>query len=237
MRVLQSYIMVSIFRIGFKRQVNQTCTLTAALIPSATFPTQLKQAVAAIEHLISTGVQPQNIQIVGDSAGANLALQLISHILHPLSGVRPLNLPSPIRGIYLMSPWVLLTGTEGSMTSNGGKDIVSPTSINMWGHQVLDGIPDSQLPYVEATKAPESWFKEMDAAVERVLITAGSAECLRDPIEVFAKQICSVHDGATFWMQENGVHDDPYFDIFGEKTLGKTTPQILEWFATGFNMV
>jgi hypothetical protein len=76
----------------------------------------------------------------------------------------------------------------------------------------------------------------MDTVVERVLITAGSSECLRDPIEEFAKQICSVHDGAVFWMQENGVHNDPYFDFLTkEAKLGKMTPQILEWFATGFN--
>jgi len=187
---------------------------------------------------MSIGVQPQNIQIVGDSAGANLALQLISHILHPLSGVRPLVLPSPIRGVYLMSPWVLLTGAEGSMTSNDGNDIIGPKCINMWGHQVLDCVLDSQLPYIEAAKAPELWFKAMDTAVGRVLITAGSAECLRDSIEVFGKQICSIHGDAMFWMQENGVHNDPFLDFLSkEKVLGKMTSQILEWFAAGFSMI
>jgi hypothetical protein len=41
-------------------------------------------------------------------AGADLALQLISHrhIHYPLEGVRLLNLPARIRGIYLLSPWV-----------------------------------------------------------------------------------------------------------------------------------
>jgi hypothetical protein len=58
---------------------------------------------------------------------------------------------------------------------------------------------------------------------------------LRDPIEVFTKQICSFHDGAMFWEQENGVHNDPYLDFFTkEAKLGKMTPQILEWFTDGF---
>jgi len=123
------------------------------------------------------------------------------------------------------------------MTSNDRNDIIGTKCINIWGHQVLDGVPDSQLPYIEAAKAPESWFKEMDTAVERVLITTGSAECLRDSIEVFAKRICSVHSGATYWMQQNGVHNDPYFDFFSkEKVLGKMTSQILEWLAVGFSM-
>ena len=74
-------------------------------------------------------------------------------------------------------------------------------------------------------------------AAERVLITPGPAECLRDLIEVLAKQICSFHDGATFWMQENGVHQ-PYLDFSSKKVkFGKITPQILEWLATGFTGV
>ena len=204
-------------------------------MPSATFPTQLKQAVVAIEHLISIGVQPQNIQITGDSAGANLALQVISHMLHPLKGVRPLNLPSPIRGVYLMSPWVSLRGTGASMTLNDNSDIIGPQCINVWATQVLEGVSDSQLPYLEANSAPDSWFKSVDTVVERILITAGSAECLRDSIEVFAKQICSVHHSTTFWLQENGVHNEPYF-CKGMKSRDPT-PQILEWLAMGFKGV
>ncbi|KAF8230747.1 alpha/beta-hydrolase [Tricholoma matsutake] len=206
--------------------------LNYTLIPSATFPTQLKQAVVAIEHLLSTGVQPQNIQIVGDSAGGNLAIQLISHLLHPVMGVRALNLPSRIRGIYLMSPWVQLQGTEGSLTSNDDTDIIGTKCINTWGKNVLEGVPDSWLHYVEANRVPDSWFNSVDTVIDRMLITAGSMECFRDSIEVFAKQICSVHDGATFWMQENGVHNDPLLDFFGKGVkLGTMTPQILEWIA------
>jgi acetyl esterase/lipase len=209
--------------------------LIAALVPSATFPTQLSQAIVAIEHLISTGVQPQNIQIVGDSAGANLILQVISHMLHPLEGVRPLKLSSPIRGVYLVSPWIALNGTEGSMTLNDDSDAISLKSFNDWGSQILKGVPESQLPYLEAIRAPTSWFKSMDTVVERVLITAGSAECLRDPIEEFAKRIASVHDGTTFLMQKYGVHHEPYFELTNKKKFEKLTPQIVEWLATGFN--
>ena len=137
-----------------------------------------------------------------------------------------------------MSPWAALTGTEGSMTSNEGSDIIGTKCLNDWGRQILEGLPVSYLPYIEPIRAPETWFKSMNIAVDRVLITAGSAECLRDPIEVLAKQICHDHDGATFWMQENGVHIDPFLDFFLEKVkIGTLTQSILEWFATGFEAV
>jgi acetyl esterase/lipase len=216
----------------------QVLNLIPALVPSASFPTPLKQTVAAIEHLVSTGVQPPNLYITGDSAGANLVLQVISHILHPLEGVRPLRLPSRIGGIFLMSPWVKLSGTDGSMAFNDDSDIIGPLCVNYWGKQVLLGIPDSQLPYIEASRAPDSWFKAMDTVVERVLITAGSAECLCDSIEVFAQKICDYHSGATFLMQEHGVHDDPYLDFLTKETKkGTLMIPILEWFTTGFSKV
>ena len=136
-----------------------------------------------------------------------------------------------------MSPWVELTGYAGSMSSNDDSDILSTKCINDWGHMVLDGIPDSQLPYIEPIRASESWFKGIDAVIERILITSGSAECMRDPIEIFAKQICSLHDNATFWEQDNGVHDDPYFDFVAKTSKpgnSSFAPQILDWLAAGF---
>ena len=124
------------------------------------------------------------------------------------------------------------------MTANDASDIIGPKCINIWASEVLEGVSDSQLPYLEPSSAPDSWFKSVDTVVERVLITAGSAECLRDSIEVFAKQICSIHDGATFRMLENGVHNEPYFEFICKKVeFWNITPQILEWFATGFKGV
>jgi hypothetical protein len=79
-------------------------------------------------------------------------------------------------------------------------------------------------------------LKSVDTVVERVLITAGSAECFKDSIEVFAKKICGYHSGATFLMQEHGVHNDPYFDFLTKEVKkGTLTTPILEWFTTGFS--
>jgi acetyl esterase/lipase len=204
-------------------------------VPTADFPTPLKQAVLALEYLISTGVNPENIQITGDSAGANLALQLISHLMHPLDGVPRVKLTAPLRGAYLMSPWVSLSGQGGSLISNDNSDIIGTKCLAAWGPQVLHGIPDSQRPYIEAIKAPKTWFKTINKVVDRVLITAGEAECLKDEIVVVADQLCRDHDGARFVIQKHGVHDDPYFDFLTmEAKVGELTPLIWDWLAAGF---
>jgi hypothetical protein len=127
-----------------------------------------------------------------------------------------------------MSPWIGTTGKEGSMGSNDGKDVIACKSINDWGQTFLNGIPHSQIPYVAASRAPALWFEAMDTIVEHVLITVGSTECTRDSIEEFLMHICNVHEGAMFWMQENGVHNDPYFDLFSKEVkLGMMMTQIL----------
>jgi len=137
-----------------------------------------------------------------------------------------------------MSPWVLLTGTDGSMTSNDDNDVIGSKAFNTLGRKVLEGVSESQLPYLEPISAPESWFEAIDTVAERVLITAGTAECMWDATEKLAIKICNAHKGATFRIQENGVHNDPYFDFLTkEKKLGKLTPQILEWLAVGFKGV
>ena len=58
-------------------------------MPESPFPTQLRQANAALTHLLNRGIPPENIIVGGDSAGRNLSLQLVSHVLHPLPSLPP----------------------------------------------------------------------------------------------------------------------------------------------------
>ncbi|KAG6908729.1 hypothetical protein DXG01_003574 [Tephrocybe rancida] len=206
--------------------------LQYSLLPTAPFPTQLKQAVLAVQHLIASGVKPQNIQLTGDSAGGNLIFELLSHILHPLAGVPSLTLTAPFGGAYAMSPWVDLTSSTGSMVTNDDSDIIGPAALLYWGAIVLDGISEEHRPYLEASRTPEGWFDKLPSVVDRILITAGDAECLRDGIVVFADRIGKVHNKTQFLIQTHGVHNDPFFDfVVDTKVKGELTPSILDFFA------
>ncbi|KAG6852204.1 hypothetical protein C0991_002102 [Blastosporella zonata] len=207
--------------------------LQYSLLPTATFPTQLKQAVLAVQHLLSVGVKPQNIQLTGDSAGGNLIFEIISHILHPVPDVPPLTLSAPFGGAYAMSPWIDLTNGTGSMITNDDSDIIGLKALLYWGGIVLDGVPEEYRPYLEAYRAPEDWFANISTAVSRILITAGDAECLRDSIVVFTERVRKQHPNVQFLLQKYGVHNDPFFDFMApEKVLGELTPPILDFFAT-----
>jgi acetyl esterase/lipase len=71
---------VFFLRFGSMKPLNDTACV--ALAPEYPFPTQLRQALAAIEHLLGKGLSPFNI-IAGDPAGGNLVFQVASQMQHP----------------------------------------------------------------------------------------------------------------------------------------------------------
>jgi len=210
--------------------------LNYTLVPDATFPTQLKQAVLAIQHLIDSGVKPDNLQLTGDSAGGLLIHQVLSHILHPVVGIPKLALSAPFAGAYMMSPWTSLIDDDTLHTNENRGDLLDVPTGLYWGSKVLEGTPPSALPYLNAISAPEDWFKGVDKLVKRIFISAGDAEVLRDAIIKYTKTVEKHHSDVTFFLDDHGIHDDPFLlFLVGEKNLGKLTPFIVDWFGQGFS--
>ena len=207
-------------------------------MPAATFPTQLTQIVLAVQHLLSTGIAPQNIQLVGDSAGGNLILQLISHILHPMADVPTLSVVSPFGNVLLISPWVcLFPKAEGTIVTNSKKDLFTIPAALHYANFVRENTPESGYLYLDHMNAPPGWFDDITKVTRQVLITAGENEVLKDSITVFAERICEVHPQATYLVQENGIHDEPMIDFMVPvpKTIGSLTSKMVDWLASGWN--
>ncbi|KAF8169963.1 Alpha/Beta hydrolase protein [Mycena galopus ATCC 62051] len=209
--------------------------LEYSLGPQASFPTPLKQAALALDFLMAAGVKPQNLQLVGDSAGGNLILQVLSQMLHPRDGVPEIRLPGPLRGIYLISPWTNLSVDSKSHFENDGRDWLHPAGIKDWGTQILAGVPKVDRPFAEPVRAPAGWFKGADALVDRMLVTAGGAELLRDDIIAFAEAFEKHHANVKLVVQKGGMHEDILLDFLvkDEKTSTLTSLTV-EWLAAGF---
>ncbi|KAF4611883.1 hypothetical protein D9613_003759 [Agrocybe pediades] len=214
--------------------------LDYTLVPDGSFPVPLCQTVEAVNHLLRQGVKPENIQLTGDSAGGNLLNQFFLHMLHPVEGV-PLVKPGVrFKGAYFMSPWPFLLPRVGveSYTDNSQHDIVSPPEkFADFGRRVLSGLQNEavDLPYVDASYAPDGWYEGYDDLVESVLITAGGAECLKDDILEFADILGKAHKDTRLVVDRFGVHDDPFLDfLIGEKRLTELTPLIIQWVADRF---
>lgn len=113
--------------------------------------------------------------------------------------------------------------------------MISKKALADWGRQILAGSPESNGAFIQPAKAPESWFAGVNGVVDRVLITAGGAECLHDDIVEFGQRLKTHHRNVELVVQKGGLHDDPLLDFFTrEKKLGSITPLVVDWIASGF---
>lgn len=207
--------------------------LAYGIAPSSEFPDQLRHAVKGIQSLIDTGVKPENIHLIGDSAGGNLIIQLCSHILHPLPDVTPLSLSTPFASACLISPWVSLTGQNvASFTSNEHSDWLAPGILRGWGARILQHVPDSMIAYAEPISAPKDWFSGLQTIVKRVFVLVGEAECLSDAIVDFESRLSKHHSKVVLFAEPGGVHEGIMMDFVAKQSeYGEGTRLILDWMA------
>jgi len=167
--------------------------LAYSLAPEATYPTQLREASAALAHLVSLGRSPSRIILSGDSAGGNLALSLLSHILHPHPEVEKLELKEPLRGALLISPWVTFRQDNKSFKQNYNTDMISAVMLRRYVGMFLGkseygerdpGILEGDE-YTEPLRNTIDWWEGLHNVVGDMLVWAGDNEVLVDAIVEF----------------------------------------------------
>jgi acetyl esterase/lipase len=150
------------------------------------YPRQLQQAVALLDHLLHVEmVLPSSITLVGDSAGAHLALSLLLHLSHPNPLATPLKFAGSLSGAVLVSPWVSLDTSVASMQLNRDKDVLTARSLEYWARNFLGGADLDA--WNHPTMAPEEWWR--DLLVDDILVLYGDDELLRDDTAVFCERL------------------------------------------------
>src|SRR5271155_2448334 len=94
------------------------------LAPRHVFPTQIEQSLDGLRHILGKH-SPSDVILAGDSAGGNVVLAMMSHILHPLPGLATLELSEPLRGLMVMAPWVTFRTDWPSNKVNEFKDCIT----------------------------------------------------------------------------------------------------------------
>jgi acetyl esterase/lipase len=182
-----------------KRRSVSVLMLAYTLVPEAVYPTQLREAVTALSYLIDdTHRLPYNLIIAGDSAGGNLAISLISHLLHPRPDVPIIKLEVPLGGLALTSPWVGFR-TDYPSFANETLDMLSPVALRKWSAMFLDKANPADLEadpgsvrgdaWTEACLNEASWWDGLDRVVSDVFVWYGSHEIFRDPIRDFEEKL------------------------------------------------
>lgn len=130
---LQAYVRSSNNNNNNKGHKVAVALLQYTLTPSGRFPTQMCQAIAGLRHLVEVhGIRPGQIVVGGDSAGGNMTLQLLSHMLHPYPGAAAfpgaggaLALAEPLAGAFLVSPLVSGDSSGRSFSDGWACDMLS----------------------------------------------------------------------------------------------------------------
>jgi epsilon-lactone hydrolase len=135
------------------------------LAPEHPFPAALDDAVRVYSWLLAQGARPQELVIMGDSAGGGLALATLLRL-------RDDGLPLPAAAVAL-SPWTDLALTGDSIRSNVHSDLtLRPERAAAFAHHYLAGA-DPSHPYASPL------YGEV-RGLPPVLIQVGSDEILRD---------------------------------------------------------
>ncbi|KAK3376964.1 Alpha/Beta hydrolase protein [Lasiosphaeria ovina] len=171
--------------------------LQYTLSPGAQYPTQLCQAAAGLAHLLASGIAPGNIVVGGDSAGANLTAQLVSHLLHPHALAPRIKLAAPLAGVFLVSPWVSARVDTASFAENDGVDMLSASFVRSANNHIVGGaakaVFDAEVASGEGWAMPAdvdaSWWDRLRDVTPALYVTVGKHEVLRDQGVVFTEAV------------------------------------------------
>ena len=213
--------------------------LQYTLCPGEMYPTQLRQAAYALNHLLASGVRPGSLVIGGDSAGGNLTAQVLGHLVRAHPEVGEVSLVEPLAGAFLVSPLLSFRNEcWGSVARNGGIDMLSSKTTDTLAQWVVE--PKGYAAEVAAQKGwampmdlkdPESWFRGLERVVKQVYVTAGEQEILRDQGVAFADAVGKGNPGVTLKLDVSKDEAHDWILMEGSDGIdGDATKRMRAWF-------
>ncbi|KAK0610057.1 Alpha/Beta hydrolase protein [Bombardia bombarda] len=195
--------------------------LQYTLAPEAKYPGQLRQAAAALAHLLRSGWRAGDIVFGGDSAGGNLTVQLLGHLLHPHPAAERIVLPEgeSIAGAFAVSPWVSVRTDWESFERNGWVDMLHGGMIQDITVHLLDGAMGYNVERSEGLgwamaldmdeEAFGEWFGGLGRVVGGLYVTVGEQEILMDQGVEFAERVRKFNPGFPVRLDKsrNEAHD------------------------------
>lgn len=214
------------------------------LLVKGRFPVTLQQAAAGLGEILDSGVHPSDIIVGGDSAGGNLTMQLVCHLLHPRDDVRRIELTAPLAGIFLVSPFLSNNFQRPSHTENEGVDMVSASSLNAIGNllygadrvqahlaEIKAGDYSASNAYETPLDADESWLDDIASTASRIYVTVGKHEVLRDQGVALVTLLMKQHANVEIRLEitPGEAHDFILLEnMFNQ--VGDATNRMKDWF-------
>lgn len=200
-----------------------------------TYPTQIKEALSTYTSLVDQGYK--NINIIGDSAGGNLALALSRIISYRKEAKKHfeqftqfddfdwnVSLPQP-KSLALISPWVQPL-TNPHMPPKHGVNVYGDlgaidTDMAEWYSNGLSKNDINNFINFTNTVYEDHWdLVEPLNNIKRNILIAGEREILRDGIEDWVNLFNNEHSKSIQYIIEKGGIHDCLFYVEGSDYLG-----------------
>jgi len=171
--------------------------------PEDPYPAALDDSLAAYKWLLEQGTSPNNILIIGESAGGGLCLA-------SLLAIRDQKLPLPA-GAVALSPWTDLKLTGDSYRTK--KNVcISPEGMNVVCSKHYVGSHDPEDPYISPL------YGDLHS-LPPIFLNVGDYETMRDDSVRFAEKAKQAGVDVTLRVGEKMVHCYPLMaPMFPEAT-------------------
>ncbi len=172
--------------------------------PEFKHPIPLNDCLFAYLYLLEMVKNPDHIIIAGDSAGGNLAINLLAELIKH-------QIPIPNKCI-LISPWTDLTdcGKNNSWHINQKYDIINTTLSKHFSLEYIDKTKYS-LDDLSPIKLPDHILSKMPS----LLVEYGECEVLHDQIELFCKKLKNLGVNIIYNCRYDMIHVFPLFHFTG----------------------
>jgi monoterpene epsilon-lactone hydrolase len=190
------------------------------LAPETRFPGQLEDGVSILDALVADGYDIANITLVGDSAGANLAIGMVQML-------KDAGKPLPAQ-VITMSPWLNMENNGETLASNNDTDfLIAPEGLQ---GNIDRYLVDSSLwthPLANPLYADFSGFP-------RLYICASSHESLFDNAVQLDKRARAAGVDVTFSVGEGQQHVYPLLAGRHDRA-DEEIALIADWYRAGRN--
>ena len=171
--------------------------------PEFKYPIPITDCIAGYEYF-RTKIKNHNLNptiiVMGDSAGGNLSINLVAHLIKT-------NQPMP-SGCILISPWVNLAdnGNNPSWVDNSAYDYVKYDLAKFFAHEYINQ-NTTNLQDI----SPSYLSDDILSKFPPTLIEYGDYETLRDQITLFAIKLEKLGTNVTYNLRYEMTHNYPLF--------------------------
>jgi acetyl esterase/lipase len=171
--------------------------LEYTLVPDRAFPTQLQEAIAGYNHVLSMVGDASKICVSGDSAGATVMLSLLLHLAnldydsHKMDRTGAWRLAQPGLAVFI-SPWVTLISQNHQNTAS---DYLDEGNLHRYAYEYVGKEANAEDPLVSPGSCRDvMWWKKACPRRGMCFVFGG--------LELFAPEIKEMVE----FLQENKVN-------------------------------